>query len=81
VVANLTGVAGTASTFLELYPSDAAHRPGSSDLNPSIHDVIANLAVVQLSTTSGAGFSPGDVSLYNSVGSINAILDVAGWFQ
>jgi hypothetical protein len=81
VVANLTGVAGTASTYLELYPSDAAHRPGSSDLNPSLHDVIANLAVVGLSTTSGTGFSPGDVSLYNSVGSINAILDVAGWFQ
>jgi len=79
VVANLTGVAGTASTFLELYPSDAAHRPGSSDLNPSLHDVIANLAVVGLSTTTG--LSPGDVSLYNSVGSINAILDVAGWFQ
>jgi IPT/TIG domain len=78
VVANLTGVAGTASTFLELYPSDAAHRPGSSDLNPAAHDVIANLAVVSLSKTAPTS---GFVNLYNSVGSINAILDVAGWFQ
>jgi hypothetical protein len=78
VVANLTGISGTAPTFLELYPSDKA-RPSASDLNPSTHEVIANLAVVGLSTTSG--LSPGDVSLYNAVGTINAILDVAGWFQ
>ena len=77
VVANLTGVAGTASTYLALYPSDATHT--SSDLNPTAHDVIANLAIVGLSTT--AGKSPGDVNLYNSLGTINAILDVAGWFQ
>lgn len=77
VVANLTGIAGTAATYLALYPSDATHT--SSDLNPTAHDVIANLAVVGLSTT--ALRSPGDVNLYNSVGTINAILDVAGWFQ
>jgi large repetitive protein len=79
VVANLTGVLGSASTFFELYPSDAANRPGSSDLNPSANDVVANLAVFGLSTT--PGLSLGDATLFNSVGTINAILDVAGWFQ
>jgi len=79
VVANLTGVAGTQSTFLELFPSDDAHQPNASDLNPIAHDVIANLAVVGLAQTPGA--TQGDVDLYNSVGDINAILDVAGWFQ
>jgi hypothetical protein len=40
--------------------------------------VIANLAIVGVSTTS---VNEGSVFLYNNVGDINAILDVAGWFQ
>ena len=40
--------------------------------------MIANLAIVGIATT---GTSEGDVSLYNAGGDINAILDVAGWFQ
>jgi hypothetical protein len=79
VVANLTGVAGTQSTYLELFPSDDAHQPNASDLNPVAHDVIANLAIVGLAQTVGA--TQGDVDLYNAAGDINAILDVAGWFQ
>jgi len=78
VVANLTGVAGTAATIFTLFPSDAG-RPRASDLNPSAGEVIANLGVVGLSTT--VSDLDGDVSLYNNLGDINAILDVAGWFQ
>ena len=78
VVANLTGIDGTQSTYLELYPSDAP-QPVASDLNPGAHDVIANLAIVGLGQTAGA--TQGDVYLYNGLGDINAILDVAGWFQ
>ena len=77
VVANLTGVAGTAPTVLTLFPSDAA-RPFASDLNPGTGQVIANLAVVGLATT---GPDIGNVALFNAVGDINALLDVAGWFQ
>jgi hypothetical protein len=77
-VANLTGIAGNATTFFTLYPSDAA-PPHASDLNPSIGQVIANLAIVEISTTPGS--TDGEVSLYNAAGDINAILDVAGWFQ
>ncbi len=77
VVANLTGIAGSAATYFTLYPSDAA-RPTASDLNPSAGEVIANLAVVGIAT-SGAG--NGGVSLYNAAGTIDAALDVAGWFQ
>jgi hypothetical protein len=76
IVANLTGIAGTANTVFILYPSDKA-RPSTSDLNPSARQVIANLAIVGLSTTTNNG----DVSLYNAAGDINAVLDVAGWFQ
>jgi len=78
MVANLTGIAGTANTVFVLYPSDKA-RPGTSDLNPSARQVIANLAIVGLSTTPAT--NNGDVSLYNAAGDINAVLDVAGWFQ
>jgi hypothetical protein len=35
--------------------------------------------VVQLDTT-GDG-NDGDVSLYNGAGSVNAIIDIEGWFQ
>jgi len=78
VVANLTGVAGTAATYLTLYPSDVATPPRASDLNPGAGVAIANLAIVGLATS---GSSTGDVNLYNAVGTIGAILDVAGWFQ
>jgi hypothetical protein len=74
VVANLTGIAGNAITFFTLYPTGAG-IPNASDLNPAVGAVIANLAIVEISTTNG------DVSLYNVAGNINAILDVAGWFQ
>jgi hypothetical protein len=77
VVANLTAVAGTATTFLTLFPADTT-QPLSSDLNPRAGDVVANLAFVGIATT---GFASGNVALYNAAGTINAILDVAGWFQ
>jgi hypothetical protein len=80
IVANLTAVAGTAATYFTLYPSDVATPPRASDVNPVAGQVIANLAMVGLATT-GAGAVLGNVNLYNAVGDINAILDVAGWFQ
>ena len=67
-----------AATYLELFPADQ-HQPLASDLNPGARDVIANLAIVELAQSAGA--TQGDVYLYNGLGDINAILDVAGWFQ
>ncbi len=81
VVANLTGISGTANTFLELYPADATSRPGSSDLNPAAHDVIANLDIVALATSTVGLNIDGNVDLFNSVGSINIVIDISGWFQ
>jgi outer membrane protein assembly factor BamB len=77
VVANLTGIAGSAATFFTLYPSDAP-KPTASDLNPGAGQVIANLAIVGMATT---GLDNGNLALFNAVGTINAALDVAGWFQ
>jgi hypothetical protein len=37
-----------------------------------------NLSIVKLATTGG---SAGDLDLFNDKGSINAIVDIEGWFQ
>ncbi len=77
VIGNLTGVAPTQGTFLTLYPANLA-LPLASDINVAAGAVLANLVVVQLDTTDSA---IGDARLYNGAGTINAILDVEGWFQ
>jgi subtilisin family serine protease len=78
LVANLTAVAGNAATYFTLYPTNVVPAPRASDLNPVAGEVIANLSVVGIAQSGNAA---GAVSLYNAAGTINAILDVAGWFQ
>ena len=60
------------------YPCDATAQPLASDLNARAGDVVANLTFVAISQS---GISAGNVCLFNDQGTINAILDVAGWFQ
>jgi hypothetical protein len=73
LAANLTGVGGTQPTFLSMFPAGPAPSPMTSDINPLPHEAIANLVIVQVS-------SGGDVDVYNSVGSIDVVIDVQGWF-
>jgi hypothetical protein len=77
IMANLTAVAGTSFTFLSAYPSDAASRPNVSDVNVAAGQVLPNLTAITLS----GGGTPGVFNLYNALGTINAIVDVEGWFQ
>ncbi len=77
VIANVTAVFGTASTYFTLYPSDVS-LPNASDLNVGSAQNTPNLVIVQLATT---GANAGAVNLFNDQGSINAIVDVAGWFE
>lgn len=77
VIANLTAVAGSATTYFTLFSCDAS-QPLASDLNPRAGDVVANLDFVAISQHTPEG---GLACLYNAEGTINAILDVAGWFQ
>jgi streptogramin lyase len=72
VVINLTGIAPTAPTYLTVYPGPT--RPFASDLNPAVGTVGANLVVATLSST-------GTVSIYNSAGSVNVVVDVLGWYE
>jgi hypothetical protein len=81
IIANLTAIAPTSATYLTVYPSGATVQkpPLASDLNVNAGETLPNLAVVQLDTSADA--HDGDVSLYNSVGSVNAAIDLEGWFQ
>ena len=72
VVLNVTAISGTAATALTAYPTGFA-LPIASDLNVDAAVNQANLVVVAL----GAG---GEVSIYNSLGSINIAVDVEGYF-
>ena len=82
VIANLTAIAPSEPTYLTLYPSEAGTvqtPPNASDLNVTAGETLPNLALVQLDT--GGDSHDGSMSLYNSVGSVNAAIDLEGWFQ
>ena len=80
MIVNLTAIAPTAPTFLSLYPADLTSPPNVSDLNLGPGAVVPNLAVVEVDTIP-ADTHDGDVYLYNGAGSVNAIIDLEGWFQ
>jgi hypothetical protein len=63
--------------YFTLYPANVS-LPTASDLNVNANQNTPNLVIVQLATTGG---NAGAVDLYNSLGTINAVVDVAGWFQ
>jgi hypothetical protein len=80
IVANLTAVAPSLRTYLAVYPGELLRPPTVSDVNLEAGTVVPNLAVVALDTTAGSA-EDGDIDIYNSAGSVNAIIDLEGWFQ
>lgn len=79
VIANLTATTPTQGTYLVTYPANLSSAPGASDINLAAGATLPNLVVVQLDTTGDT--HNGDLDLLNSVGSVNAIIDIEGWFQ
>jgi hypothetical protein len=77
IIATLTAVSGSQPTYLTVYPADVASTPNASDLNLNPGIALPNLVVVGLAS----GAHHGDDTLFNAAGSINAVLDVQGWFQ
>ena len=82
VVVNVTGVAGTAATYLSLSPTNASGgctTTGTSTVNLAAARVQANRVMVKLGPTHSGG---PDTSLcvYNAAGVINVLVDVNGWF-
>ncbi len=73
VVANVTATGATAPSFLTVYPADAASRPLASDLNFVSGESVPNLCIAKVS-------SAGALDIFNASGSVNALVDVAGWY-
>ena len=78
VIANLTAIAPTAATYLTMYPANGT-SPRASDINLSAGEVLPNLTSCRLDTA--AGPDQGGMDLFNAAGSVNAIVDIEGWFQ
>ena len=73
VVLNITSVLPTVGGFVTVWPTGAL-RPTASNLNLNIGEARPNLVTVRM----GAG---GKVSLYNEVGTVDLVADVAGWYD
>lgn len=73
VVMNVTATGGTANSFLTVWPSGVA-RPVSSNVNFGIGETIPNQVTVKVG-------DDGRVQLYNALGNVNVIFDVAGYFS
>jgi hypothetical protein len=72
VVLNVTVTNTTAPSFLTVWPKGAT-QPNASNLNWVAGETVPNRVIVPV----GAG---GQVSIYNSSGSTDVIVDVGGWF-
>jgi hypothetical protein len=79
IIANLTAIAPSQDTYLTIYPASLTSTPLASDINVVPGEVLPNLVVVQLDPNAGA--DDGHVDLFNAAGSVNAVIDVEGWFQ
>jgi hypothetical protein len=73
VVLNVTATRPSQPGYLTVWPTGAA-RPRTSNLNFVTGQTVANLAQVGLG-------SAGQVSIYNSAGSVDVVVDVQGYVQ
>jgi hypothetical protein len=74
VILNVTATNSTAPSFLTVYPSTAATRPTASDLNLRTGVNVANMVVATIG-------SNGAITIYNSAGSTDVVVDLLGWFS
>jgi subtilase family protein len=73
VVLNVTGVGPSTATFLTLFPTGQP-RPGTSNVNLAAGQIVPNAAYASVGAT-------GQVDIANSAGTIQVLVDIAGYFQ
>ena len=71
VIANITAVSPTATSYQTVYPTGAP--PTTSDLNPAAGETEANLVIATV--TPGGTFT-----VFNSAGTTDVVVDVTGWY-
>ncbi|HEY8672516.1 MAG TPA: IPT/TIG domain-containing protein [Candidatus Dormibacteraeota bacterium] len=82
VVLNLTGVVGTAPTYISVFPTSLTGTcvvPRVSTLNLLANAVEANRVMVALGPAAQGGH-PTSVCVYAAAGRINVLLDANGWY-
>ena len=79
VALNVTAVNPTASTFVTAWPSSEA-KPLASNLNIPPGDTRPNLVIVKTIDLGHGTSDNGLVSFYNDAGTVDIIVDVAGYF-
>lgn len=73
LAANVTATDTSQGSFYTLWPNDGSGRPNASDLNWTAGVTAANLAVTKLA-------ADGSLIIYNYFGSVDVIVDVAGYY-
>jgi hypothetical protein len=79
VVLNVTAVGPSAATFLTAWPTGEG-RPLASNLNLPPGDTRPNLVVVKAPPDVHGG-TPGQTSFFNESGSVDLVVDVAGYYS
>jgi hypothetical protein len=72
VVLNVTVTGPTSGSFLTVFPEGAL--PLASNLNFDPGETVPNLVIVKVG-------ADGNVRVYNKLGSVHVIFDVAGWYS
>lgn len=78
VVLNVTVTNPTAQSHLTVYPSIAS-KPTASNLNFVAGQTVANSVIVKVSPP-GDPISQGRIRIYNHSGTVDVVVDVAGYF-
>ena len=80
MIANLTAIAPTQATYMVAVRGEPGRpRQRRRTSTSAAGQVLPNLVVVQLDTA--AGSSDGVMNLFNAAGTVNAVIDIEGWFQ
>ena len=74
VVLNVTVVNATAPSFLQLWPHGSAQPFYGSSLNYSAGQIVANAVTVRIG-------DHGQVRVFNAYGSVDVVVDVAGYYR